>query len=404
MADGILNGLRVIEWGDLVSGPWTARLLADMGADVIKVESPGSGDASRRVGPFPGDVPHPETSGLFLYLNINKRGVTLDLTKAEGKRIFKELVAGADILIENHQPRVVEELGLGYDTLSALNPRLIMVSVSPFGQQGPYRDYVGSELVLFHMGGPGYETPVNEVTDLEKQSPLKGPGYQGYFASGWLAATCTSVALFQREMTGEGQFVDVSEHEAVFSLERPRIAQYTYTGEIPPREGNGIPRFKPCKDGFFAGLNVQRDDIRWGRLCNLMGNPEWTNDEICSTPESRRDNTDIIEAHIMSWMMDYTKAELFERGQDAGLGVFPLNTAADVYAEPQYRYREFFQNVEHPIAGTHEYPGISYKLSDHQSEIRHRAPLLGEHNSDVFCEELGRSPEDLVHLYQSGVI
>ena len=134
------------------------------------------------------------------------------------------------------------------------------------------------------------------------------------------------------------------------------------------------------------------------------GEPGVTNDEICSTPESRRDNTDIIEAHIMSWMMDYTKAELFERGQDAGLGVFPLNTAADVYAEPQYRYREFFQNVEHPIAGTHEYPGISYKLSDHQSEIRHRAPLLGEHNSDVFCEELGRSPEDLVHLYQSGVI
>ena len=135
-----------------------------------------------------------------------------------------------------------------------------------------------------------------------------------------------------------------------------------------------------------------------------MGNPEWTQDEICSTPDSRRENTDIIEAQIMAWMMDYTKQELFDKGQDAGLGVFPLNTVADVYAEEQYRSRGFFQNVEHPVAGTHEYPGISYKLSDHQSEIRHRAPLLGEHNSDVLCGELGRSPEELVHLYQTGVI
>ena len=404
MTDGILSGLRVIEWGDLVSGPWAARQLADMGADVIKVETPGTGDTARRVGPFPGNIPHPETSGLYLYLNINKRGITLDLTKAEGRHILQELVSGADVLVENHPPQVVEDLGLSYSALQAQNPRLIMVSISPFGQTGPYRDYIGSELVLFHMGGIGYETPLNEVTDLERQRPLKGPGYQAYFAGGWLAATCAMVALFHREITGEGQHVDISEHEAIASTERPKIAQYTYSDEVFSREGNGIPRFKPCKDGYFAGLNVQRDDIRWGRTVSLMGNPEWAQEEMCATPESRRDNTDVIEALIMSWMMDYTKEELFSMGQDAGLGVFPLNTVEDVYSTEQYRYRGFFQEVEHPVAGIHEYPGIPYKLSDLQPTIQNRAPLLGEHNAEVICQELKRTPQELVRLYQAGVL
>jgi len=404
MADGILSGIRVIEWGDLVSGPWAARLLADMGADVIKVETPGAGDTARRVGPFPGDIPHPETSGLYMYLNINKRGITLDLSKAEGRNLFQELVSGADMLIENHSPKVVEDLGLSYSALQAQNPRLIMVSISPFGQTGPYRDYQGSELVLFHMGGIGYETPVNEVTDLEGQQPLKGPGYQAYFAGGWMAATCAMVALFNREITEEGQHVDISEHESIFSTERPKIAQYSYTGEVPSREGSGIPRFKPCKDGYFAGLNAQRDEVRWGRTVTLMGNPEWVNEEMCATPEARRDNAATIDALIMSWMMDYTKDELFSMGQDAGLGVFPVNTVADVYSTEQYRYRGFFQEVSHPLAGIHEYPGIPYKLSELQPTIRNRAPLLGEHNAEVICQELKRTPQELVRLYQAGAV
>jgi crotonobetainyl-CoA:carnitine CoA-transferase CaiB-like acyl-CoA transferase len=404
MTDGILSGIRVIEWGDLVSGPWTSRLLADMGADVIKIEAPGTGDTARRVGPFPGDIPHPETSGLYLYLNINKRGITLDLNKAEGRQIFQELVGGADFLVENHPPRVVEDLGLNYSVLQALNPRLIMVSISPFGQTGPYRDYVGSELVLFHMGGIGYETPLNDVTDLENQRPLKGPGYQAYFASGWLASTTAMVALFHREITGEGQHIDISEQEAIASTERPKIALYSYSDEVFSRLGNGIPRFKQCKDGYFAGLAAQRDDIRWGRMANLMGNPDWTKEEMCATTEARIENVDVIEALIGAWMMDYTKEELFSMGQDAGLGVFPVNTVADVYATEQYRYRGFFQKVEHPVAGTHEYPGIPYKLSDLQPTIRNRAPLLGEHNAEVICQELKRTPQELVRLYQAGVL
>ncbi len=404
MQEGILQGVRVIEWGDLVSAPWTGRLLADMGADVIKVETPDAGDSARRVGPFPHDEPHIEKSGLYLYLNCNKRGVTLDVSKPEGKRIFRELVAGADILIESHSPGVVEELGLTYNDLKPLNQNLIMVSISPFGQTGPYRDYAASELVLFHMGGIGYETPAGDVTDPENEPPLKGPGYQSYFVTGWLAATSAFIGLYHREVTGEGQFIDISEHEAIASTQRPNVTRYSYADELPGREGTGIPRFKPCKDGYFAGYGAQGTDVMWAKVCDIMGNPEWTQWDICETMVSRRENIATLDALIMSWMMDYTKAELFEMGQRAGISCFPVNTVADVYSTEQYKERGFFEEVEHPVAGTFAYPGVPFKISDYQPALRLPAPMLGQHNREVYVDILNRAPEDLVKLRQAGVI
>ena len=164
-------------------------------------------------------------------------------------------------------------MGLTYDDLKPQNPKLVMVSISPFGQTGPYRDYVGSELVLFHMGGIGYETPAGDVTDLEKEPPLKGPGYQSYFVTGWMAATTAFIGLYHREMTGEGQHIDISEHEAIASTQRPNITRYSYADELPGREGTGIPRFKPCKDGYFAGYGAQGTDVMWEKVCRIMGNP-----------------------------------------------------------------------------------------------------------------------------------
>ena len=404
MQEGILQGIRVIEWGDLVSAPWTGRLLADMGADVIKIEAPDVGDPARRVGPFPQDDPHIEKSGLYMYLNCNKRGVTLDVGKAEGKRMFRELVAGADVLIESHSPSVAEGLGLTYDDLKSENPNLVMVSISPFGQTGPYRDYVGSELVLFHLGGIGYETPAGDVTDLESEPPLKGPGYQSYFVTGWMAATTAFIGLYHREVTGEGQHIDISEHEAIASTQRPNITRFSYAEELPGREGTGIPRFKPCKDGYFAGYGAQGTDVMWEKVCRIMGNPEWTEWEMCATMISRRENIATLDALIMSWMMDYTKAELFEMGQREGLSCFPVNTVADVYTTEQYKARGFFEEVEHPQAGTYAYPGVPFKLSEQQPSLRLHAPLLGQHNKEVYVDLLNRSPEDLVRLRQAGVI
>ncbi len=404
MSDGILKGVRVIEWGDFVSGPWTARVLADMGADVIKVEPPKSGDSSRGVGPFPSDIPHPEKSGMYLYLNMNKRGVTLDLGLEEGRAVFRDLVAGADVLVENHRPAEVEALGLTYEGLRDLRPGLIVVSVSPFGQTGPYRDYVGSELVLFQAGGIGYETPIGEVTDKESQPPLKGPGYQSYFMAGWLAATSTFVGLYHREVTGLGQHIDISEHEAIASTQRPNVTRYSYAGEVPHREPAGAPRFKPCKDGYLAGFGVLGNDTMWRKVCNLMGDPEWTTWDICADQASRRDHAAELEPRIMEWMMGYTKAELFEMGQRAGISTFPVNTVADVYVAEQFQSRGFFEKIEHPVAGSFSFPGIPFQFSDHQPRIRRRAPLLGEHNAEILGAELGRAPSELERMRRDGVV
>ena len=404
MPEGILEGIRVIEWGNFVSGPWTARLLGDLGADVIKVEPPGSGDKARQAGPFPHDLPHPETSGIYLFVNCNKRGVTLDLSKTKGRQIFEQLVHDADILVENHRPAEVEALDLTYDHLKAINPDLLMVSISPFGQTGPYRDWVGSELVLFNMGGVAYETPVGGVTDRETQPPLKGPGYQAYFVSGWLAATAALVGLFQRQVAGGGQLIDISEHEAIASMLRPNVARVSYEEEITVRQSGGAIRYKPCKDGYFIGLGMGQNDDAWRRLCVLMDNPEWTKQEIFATQELRREHQQEGEALIVEWMKDYTKDELFEMTQRLGIGAFPFNTVADVHESSQLAARSFFKEVEHPIAGRLSYPGPAYSFTDQQPRIYRRAPLLGEHNGEIYGGELGYSAEELAQMRRSGVI
>jgi crotonobetainyl-CoA:carnitine CoA-transferase CaiB-like acyl-CoA transferase len=404
MSEGILSGLRVLEWGHLVSGPWTARLLGDMGAEVVKIETPGVGDEARTVGPFPSDLPHPEKSGLYLFLNCNKRSVTLNLSTESGRRLFLDLLKTADVLIENHRPSELETINLSYETLKAVNPNFIMISISPFGQTGPYRDYIASELVLFHMGGVGYETPVGGVTERETQPPLKGPGYQAYFVSGWMAATAALVALFHREVTGEGQFVDISEHEAIASMLRPNVARLSYQEEITVRQSVGAIRYKPCKDGYFIGLGMGQNDQAWQQLCALMGNPEWTTREIFLTPESRREHQQEADDLIIEWMKDYTKDELFQMTQQVGMGAFPFNTIADVHTSEQLASRGFFGEIAHPLAGTYQYPGPAYQFSEAQPSISRRAPLLGEHNAEVYCDELGYSREDLVALRRSGVI
>ena len=403
MATGILDGVRILEWGEFVSGPWTSRLLADMGADVIKVEQPRVGDSSRRAGPFPGDIPDDEKSGLYLYLNWNKRSMALDLHRPEGRAVFDELLARTDVFIENHSPSHLRNLDLSYESLKKINPALLMVSLSPFGQTGPHSDYVASELILFHAGGIGYETPIGEITDRQRQQPLKGPGYQSYFMAGWIAAISTFVGLFHKQVNGVGQYIDISEQEAIASTQRPNVTRYSYAEEVYHRESMGGARFKQCKDGYFAGFGALGNDGMWQKLCAVMGDPEWTKGDIYANQASRREHVAEIDPNIARWMMDYTKAELFEMGQQVGLSCFPVNTVEDVYATEQYRFRGFFQEVEHPVAGTYAYPGIPFHFSSHQPGIRSRAPLLGEHTLEILVE-LGITDADIAKLKSGGII
>ncbi|MBM2827017.1 MAG: CoA transferase, partial [Dehalococcoidia bacterium] len=216
MADTALSHLKIVELGEFIAAPFCTKLMADLGAEVIKIESPGGGDSARSYGPFPGDIPHPEKSLLFAYLNTSKRGITLDVSHPSGRKVLLELLKEADVFVESNPPKVMGDLKLTYGVLSEVNPNLIVTSVSPFGQSGPYRDYKSTELVNFQMGGVGYATP-GEVEDPDNHPPLKAPGHQGYVMAAYTAASATMCALFGRDLNGGGQHVDISQQEPLLS-------------------------------------------------------------------------------------------------------------------------------------------------------------------------------------------
>ncbi|MCL4534487.1 MAG: CoA transferase, partial [Bacteroidetes bacterium] len=227
MTPAFLPELRVLEYGQMVTAPYCAKLLADMGAEVIKIEQPGLGDPARRQGPFPGDVPHLERSGLFLYLNTNKMGITLNLRDEPGQRILQRLAAQADILIENTPPDEREGLGLDYDSLKRANQRLIMLSVTPFGLAGPYRKYKGNYLTAFHGGGYGYDYP-RPVSDPETEPPLKGGGRAADFITGATAGIAAMQAVLGRGPDGAGRHIDLSQQEALAFTQYSPLDDYNH--------------------------------------------------------------------------------------------------------------------------------------------------------------------------------
>ncbi len=207
MPNRALSDLRVVEYAEMVSGPMCGKMFADMGAEVIKIERPGRGDEARSHPPYPGDIPHPEKSGFFLYLNTSKKSLTLEPATRDGAEVFKRLIADADILIENHRPGYLASIGLGYETLHALNPRLIVASITPFGQAGPYSGWKGTDLIEWAMSLTGFNTPTL-VDDVAKENPLRAPGHAADMMGATNAAAAAMMAVFQREATGEGQWVD----------------------------------------------------------------------------------------------------------------------------------------------------------------------------------------------------
>jgi crotonobetainyl-CoA:carnitine CoA-transferase CaiB-like acyl-CoA transferase len=288
MAGNALSDIKMVELGDFMAAPYCTKLMADLGAEVIKIEEPGTGDSARRYGPFPGDEPHPEKSLLFAYMNSNKQGITLDVKGPQGKRVFKELLRDTDVLVESNPPRLMEELGLDYSSLARVNPGLIVTSITPFGQTGPYRDYKATDLVSFHIGGIGYPTP-GDVDDPDIFPPLKAPGHQTHIMSGITGAAATMAAIFAREFTGRGQHVDVSEQETLLREIGGAVVSHVNRGETPIRiagMGRPIASRKPllAKDGYFTCQLLM--DHFWESLKKVLGYPEWANSEIFSERQS----------------------------------------------------------------------------------------------------------------------
>ncbi len=408
MAEGALGDLKIVELADMIAGPFCTRVMADLGAEVIKVEKPRDGDLARQRGPFPHHEPHPERSTLFLYLNTNKRGITLDFSKPAGVRLFRALVKDADILVEAQKPGALTALGLGYDHLKALNPGLIMASISPFGQTGPYKDYKAYDLNCYHFGVVGYETPFNQVTDPTTQPPLKAAGEQADFLTGWTTAAAIMCAVHWRHLTGEGQHVDLAAIEAVANMIRPNYPFYYYEPPDGPnrqrlskRQEWGLPWVWPCRDGYVAILAIT--DQHWYALKALLGQPEWMEDELFKTPQGRFMHADVIKSLLETWLQEHARDEIYKNGQALHLPIFPVQNLTEVMATRHFHEREFFVSQEVPGAGSVLLPGPPFKMSLTPWSLRRPAPRLGQHNTHVYSD-LGLSAAEIARLQEEGVI
>jgi len=405
MKDKALDGIRVLEYATGVSGPYLGKLLADLGAETIKVERPGRGDESRERPPFPDHVPHPEKSGLFAYLNTNKLGVTLDPAKPAGREIFLKLAHETDVLIEDRPVGEMERLGLSYETLKSDNQGLIMISITPFGLSGPHKQYKAYQLNLAHASGQAYLLPIVALDD--KRPPVKMGGHSCDGDAGLVAAVAVLAAIFWKGLTGKGQFIELSKQEALMSMQRVESVTYANDGVVVTRMGDRQRRSGggtlPCLDGHVVLVTPEEHQFR--SLMTLIGDPDWSKEEWCQRPATRSDHADEVNQHLIDWMKDHTKDEIFRQGQALSVPIAPANSAEDVVRSEQLKAREFFVPMTHPAIGRlDKFPSSPYRFSETPWRLERPAPLLGQHNHDIFQDRLGLSQEELQRLKSQGII
>ena len=394
MTPAILEGVRVVEVGSQVSAPFCAKLLADYGADVIKVETPGEGDEARRQGPFVGDHPHPEKSIPFLYLNTNKRGITLDLSSATGRGILGRLVESADVLVENLAPAQFQDLAQALD----IRPRMIVTSIAPFGQTGPYRDLAATDIVTCALSGLMYHSGDSD------REPLRNALSQSLYVAGINAAVATLLALFQRLTTGKGQGVDVSIMECMATHLVQAVPYYNYMGAIKgrrPVRGSGIEELMPARDGYVVP-SVQGSQP-WSVFADLIGEEGLQDPRFASGP-GRMEHGEELKGLLEKGLAKWDRKPLFQASGERRLVFGMSQDAGDLVDCSHLAAREFFVNLDHPVAGSGMYPGPGPQLSGLDLPVNRPAPLLGQHNSEVFCGELGYSSPDLVQLRAGGII
>jgi crotonobetainyl-CoA:carnitine CoA-transferase CaiB-like acyl-CoA transferase len=398
-----LQGVRVIDLTHHIAGPFGTKMLADYGAEVVKVEPP-AGEVARRLGPFAGDEPHVEKSGLFLHLNTNKLGVTLNLKAAAGVAILKRLVAEADILVENFAPRVLPALGLDDATLRALNPRLVITHISNFGQTGPYRDWKASDLIIHGMGGALLSTGRAEL------EPVRLVDGMILCQGGNLAAAATLATFFGAEEQGVGESVDISLFETqagTADMRATLLLAYEYHGVPAKREQPMIgilpTGYYPARDGFVYLLTMP---LWWPRLARMLGRPEvledphWTLPNGLFNPEAKEE----LDVLFYVWVADRTKRQAMVEAQAADIPLTALNDVADLLADAHFRSRGFWAAYDHPLLGRVTQTGAPLRFSEGGYAARRAAPLLGQHNHLIFGGRLGYSEEELARLRKLGVI
>ena len=381
-----LEGMRVIEWGEGISAPFCAKILAEFGADVIKVEPP-AGDRARRLGPFPGGSPHPERSGLFLFANLGKRGVTLDTAASSGIEQLHRLLETADIFVENQPYAVLFDTGITEAELRRRHPHLITVSITPYGRTGDYREYAGYDLQVNALSGMSFGTGHTH------REPLTTPGQQASYLAALGGAFAAMVGLLARESAGgtaEGQYIDVADSGIIATLLTGyHLPTFIYRGIAGSRSGNRMrlglfPNcVLPCRDGYVCIDAPQMEQYQ--RFLNLLGDPDWIDNPRYRDRRAMSDQyPEEAENLIAPWFMEHDKAEILQLCLENRIPCAPVLTIDEMLETPQLRERAWFRDHDHPEAGRFRYPGAPVRLNGSPCRIARPAPLLGQHNHEVF--------------------
>ncbi len=400
---GPLSGIRVLDLADQ-KGVYCCKMLADMGADVIKVEPP-DGDPMRFIGPFLDGERHPEKSLYWFHMNTSKRSITLNWNTPEGLSLLKKLASGADVIVETFPPGELARMGAGWEVLQQLNEQLIMASITPFGQAGPWSQYKSSDLVAAALGG------LMSICGWPDGPPERIAGSQAYHQCSLQAALSINVALFNRLATGRGVHIDVSMHKSIPITMLVTMPNYVLTGEVRKREGDAHTLAAygtfACKDGYvdFRLFAAEWESlVAWLDSEGMAGDlkePKWQDPFFRRTKEAAAH----IDSFVRPFLLKHTKKEIYEQGQTRGLQVGAVNTAKDVSEDPQLQARSYFVDVDHAELGRSiRYVGSPFKMSETPWAIRRRAPLIGEDNAAVFHHELGFTTEQLSRWKKAGVI
>ncbi|SNS55983.1 CoA:oxalate CoA-transferase [Anaerovirgula multivorans] len=391
-----LAGIKVLDLSRVLAGPFATMILADLGADVIKIEMPHGGDDSRQFGPYVN-----KESAYFMSINRNKKSMTLNLKKSEGKKLFIDMVKKADVVVENYRPGTMEKLGLGYETLKEINPKIIYASASGFGHTGPYSKRPAYDGVVQAMGG------IMSITGQKGGKPTRvGPSI-GDVTAGLYTAIGVLAALNYRNESGNGQKVDVAMLDCQVSILENALARYFVTGISPKPEGNrhsSIIPFEPFETSDGEIMIAAGNDMLWKKLCIVMGKEDLAEDERFNTNPLRAENYDILRPLIAQEITKKSTDAWQTILDEAGVPNGPINDIERVVKDPQVLHREMLVEVDHPVAGKMMIPGIPIKMSETQGTIENPAPLLGQHTEEILKEFAGLGEEEIELLKRGEAI
>lgn len=399
-----LAGIRVLDIGTLIAGPFGATMLGDFGAEIIKVEQPGRGDALRGT-PEKGRAAR---SGNWLVEGRNKKSITLDLRQERGQAILRELIPTADVLIENFTPGTLEKWNLGWDTVHALNPRIVMTRVSGYGQKGPYSKRAGYDRIA--LGFSGYMYP----TGFPDRFPVRPAFPTADYNTGTFAALATMFALYARDGqnggkgTGKGQLIDLALYEAPFRITSDMMVQYAQTGAIRERIGNRNPTFAPAgtfetRDGRYVQIAAGGDGV-WQRLAKAIDRPELADDPRYATLRERMARADELEDMLAQWIKERDFADIEKRLVGANVPFGGIYTAADIATDPHYKARDNLATVPDDELGSIVMPGVVPRLEGTPGRIAYAGPALGSHNDEIYKRLLGKTDAELAALQREKVI